>query len=294
MKALDQTKINQLIRLAADDEMTFEEHRQWDAYLAGLDESGRQAALDAIEFERHLREAVAKCMRADGTVPIDLPIHVQNLMVETEPIPADDHHVDRRWFVPSGLAAGILFIISASLIVGILGNRNNSGTGSQPNVSHTDPVWAFQTIRSTEDFLNTTIDSESLTLPMFDELDYRFVGANPVSLDGQNYGVMAVYLNNSTAARIRLWIQPADDLSSIFSDEAQLIDGQAFRIEPSDQSDGVDSQYPIGAYAWVHDNALLCLRLEKVDSDQAQSMAIDLAHHAEMPDGQIVSISPTF
>lgn len=110
-----------LLRLAADEELTAEQAIALEAHLAAHPEDR-----EFVEFEHRLRSAVGRVM-GEVTAPAELRAAVQaqiaapprslRLAGQAAPTP-------RRWFVPSGLAAGFLLLVGVAVVIGVMGRSD--------------------------------------------------------------------------------------------------------------------------------------------------------------------------
>ncbi len=116
---MDRQRINQLIRMAADGELTPALKAEFEAHVAA--NPGDQ---ECVRFERQLRQAVARAMKASADeIPASTAGAVKASLRRSEaPNPVAEPR-RLRFVVPSGLAAGIVLIVSASVIIGIAGQQ---------------------------------------------------------------------------------------------------------------------------------------------------------------------------
>ncbi len=311
-----------LIRLAIDGELTTEQRRELRTILRA-----QPAAQDAVDFESKLRSAVELAMLEYGEIPDGLGLRIQQILssesipnatnetvslsdIESPPqndvigtINADsppERHSKR--LIPSGLAAGILVLVTASILIGIVGNRNKQTSPTLPGV-----VKVAATI--IEDQRNTDRNLEALK-------DWRKV--DTVSIDRtlrSILGVDRVYIPDLTTVGCRLdefridtsWtaggspvqlryrcikpdesvvppcirIVPTKELDSVFANELDAHTG--YRIATNAYSIS-DVEHQGSCYAWVNGDLAYFLWVQK-DHD-----GLNYAFIAGMPDGEIITL----
>jgi len=168
-----------LVRLAADGELTAAEVSAFESQLASFPEDRL-----SVESERQLREAVRRIMVNDVSVPGDLRERIAAAWEGYEErvgrvadfdANADERNGEpilmrrRRWFIPSGLAAGIIVLVGGSIFIGVWANRIGGPTSvggltasdraaveiyqkTQKNLGHSleNASWLAETIDSSE------------------------------------------------------------------------------------------------------------------------------------------------
>ncbi|MFW5652989.1 MAG: anti-sigma factor family protein [Planctomycetota bacterium] len=145
----------QLIRLAVDGELSPE---QAEAFRSRLTED--EALRQALDAERHLRGAVARVMIEPTTAPAGLADDIRAALNahasehESDHAPVGvvgrigmnaaesvQHGSRRRWFPRWAMAAGIMLLVGASVVIGLLGDAlpGSFGRGSAELVRDRSP-----------------------------------------------------------------------------------------------------------------------------------------------------------
>ena len=263
-----------MIRLAADGELSREQSERLDAHLADHPE-GRLA----IDFEHHLRDAVCRVMTdpIETRLPDDLEFDLTALLDASDgcarrlrlagteaTAPADWEDAPpvvwrrRRWNMPSGLAAGLLFLVGSALIVGVLGNsswftrfwpqsiRIDDGDlanidGDFVHAEHercaTDAAYASQrlalsSVADAQAFLSGVL-GWPIAVPELGQFGYAFAGAGDCSSATPAVSglVHFQYAHRTTDARLSVFVQEVAPADLGFA--ASMEPGKAYRVYPA-------------------------------------------------------------
>lgn len=301
--------IESLIRLAADDELTTLQAELLKEYLSESDEYMIYVH-NSIDFERKLKDAVSRCMQSDRTVPVDLPFRVRAILAENELELASagyndinnnkyssNHKIVRKqWFVPSGLAAGIMIIVSVSLIAGLWGNRGPNGSGGASVKEEISDHGSLRWILNSEDAVQITrkeLGDNNFTLPVINKLGFNFDAACVTHFNNPGTVMQFNYSSLYNDLTIRVFRLNQDFRHEIPGIDPSLIlnDSMAYYLTTNDESDvSLLKEFEINlidSYMWFQDGCGYLLSAE-VGNDIPDIVAV--AHAAGMPNSEITSI----
>jgi len=311
-----------LIRLAIDGELTTEQRRELRTILRA-----QPAAQDAVDFESKLQSAVEHAMLDYGEVPEGLALRIQQILsgesiadatnatvslsdiesparkdvIGTINAESSTGHASKR-LIPSGLAAGILVLVTASIVIGIVGNRNKQTPPTLPGV-----VKVAETIienqRNTDrnlealkDWRKVDTDSIDRTLRSILGVDRVYIpdlttvgcGLNEFRIDTSwTAGGSPVQLRyrciqpDESVVPPSIRIVPTKELDSIFAKELNAYTG--YRIA-TDAYSISDIEHQGSCYAWIKGDLAYFLWVQK-DHD-----GLNYALIAGMPDGEIITL----
>ena len=266
------SEITDLLRIAADDEMTEPQTQLLESHLAA-----HPADHDFIAFERRLRAAVDRVM-GQVVAPPDL-----RQRVETQwhaPAPSHRRTVSaappsltfatpgpRRLFVPSGLAAGFLLLVGVAVVIGLSGYSDwfewfrpaqipISDEGGSPGF----PVQEHQLCANDEAYAQRkfTLHSEAevhahlrddlqwnVSVPDLSTFGLTLLDAGDCDAGGGSADSIHLrYTNNVTT--LSVWIEHS--LPSELTHSAGLEEGHAYHITPTNRQLLQDES--TAYYAW--------------------------------------------
>ncbi len=290
-----------LLRLAADEELTAEQAIALEAHLAAHPED-----LEFVAFERRLRAAVGRAM-GDVAVPTELRAAVQaqlsapahSLRLAGDVAPAASAvgagSSRRRWFVPSGLAAGFLLLVGVAVVIGVMGRSdwfdwfrspqinisNEGGSLGFPIQEHqrciTDASYARRKFTiHTQDALARHLAKDlrwDVTIPDLSPFGYVFEDAGNCNVGGGSVeSVHLRYVNDSTT--VSVWIErsrPSD-----LTHSATFEEGHAYFVTPTDRRALPDGQSAY--YAWRSGDFVY--RIVPGSAGESRAMAVSVG----MPD----------
>jgi len=307
----------QLLRSAADDELSEEQLRALEDDLAEHPEDEL-----ILENERSLRGAVKRIMYGEVVIPSGLRERVIEIWKQSQeqdntPIP-----VRRRpWFIPSGLAAGILLLVGASVLISVWSNHlvDQSETGrltpsakaaidmynralaGRDLIENSAPgtEWLAQTDDAAEAVLAERFGPERGFVPDLREHGYHFMGlrvgkqiAGSVCLVYEQFGSSTGESSDSATKRqenrlIVLWMtKPADIDSNLLR---QLQEGKGYRLTSGITPEGA-TQPLNGCFAWRFDNLVMILRIDHGVKPTDENTARAMAYTLGMPIGPVTTI----
>jgi len=299
------SEIANLLRTAADEEMTSEQSQRLEAHL-----EAHPADRAIIDFERRLREAVGRVMGADEA-PAGLRDQLRSPQAGlTEPLSFDagaraasapvarGAHGARagrgRW-LPSGLAAGFLLLIGAAVVISVISPRqlfewfrpsqinvDVEGVSGFPSEHHrcaTDEQYARKkfNIHSAEE-LESHLRNDfgwEVEVPDLSAFGYNLLDAGDCTMGAGGSGVDSIHLRYSNDQNVvSVWIEHS--LPSELTHSAGLKEGVAYRIVPLDRRMGRDEDnayfaWRIGEYVF---------RFVPASVDRSREMAVGIG----MPD----------
>jgi len=294
------SEIANLLRTAADEEMTSEQSQRLEAHL-----EAHPADRAIIDFERRLREAVGRVMGADEA-PESLRDEVVSLGgARVEPLPFETAAVgpgaarpgvrEGRRFLPSGLAAGFLLLIGAAVVISVISPRqlfewfrpsqinvDVEGVSGFPSEHHrcaTDEQYARKkfNIHSAEE-LESHLRNDfgwEVEVPDLSAFGYNLLDAGDCTMGAGGSGVDSIHLRYSNDQNVvSVWIEHS--LPSELTHSAGLKEGVAYRIVPLDRRMGRDEDnayfaWRIGEYVF---------RFVPASVDRSREMAVGIG----MPD----------
>lgn len=284
---MDQVELDNLVRRIADDEATPDERAEFERWAAE-----RPTLAGAVETEQRLHAAVRRVMSAETETPADLERRVRMALRSasaghggTELAPR------RRRLIPSGLAAGILIIVAASIIFGILGRSTSPDWGplrdragylfeifvdahrwSIENPSSWRDDGLFRDVSEACEWLRRFNDRD-VAPPDLSSVGFEYAGARPLGA-----GLHLRYRRPSDSSTISFYIQDLDSVRIKAREALQA--GVPYRSR--DLAAEADLQPSQTSYLWISGPWLFAL-VNGEDSEEA----LRLARSAGMPAGEI-------
>jgi len=289
-----------LLRIAADGELTEQQSRRLDSHLAA-----NPGDHEFLAFERRLRAAVGRVM-GEAAAPSDLrsrieaqlhaPVESLSLAGRAASRPLTLPALRRRHlFVPSGLAAGFLLLVGVAVLIGVTGHADwfdwftptkitvsdQRGPLNFPVQEHElcarDEVYAqrkFTLHTQAEVRAHITDDLHwDVSVPDLSSFGYSLHDAGDcVAGGGAADSIHLRYMNGSTP--LSLWIEHS--LPSELTHSADLQEGHAYYITPTNRQSLQDASRAY--YAWrVSD---FVYKIVPASVDNSREMAISIG----MPD----------
>lgn len=281
-----------LLRIAADDELTAEQSDRLRAHLALHPEDEA-----FVEFERRLRAAVGRVMGKDQA-PASLRLAVRaSFEPASQALPFGSAAAPwagrRRPFVPSGLAAGFLLLIGAAVVLSIaaprdwfdwrrpvhipIGVEGSLGFPGEHLRCATDEHYARSklSLQSLDEVRAHLSDDLRWNVPVPDlsSFGYRFLNAGDCSVIGRGSDLIHLRFG-SDADVVSVWIERSHP--SDLTHSAGLREGLAYRVVPVDR--GMTRDLDKAYYAWRRGEYVL--RLVPASAVQSREMAVAIG----MPD----------
>ncbi len=255
---MNRAEIANLLRAAADEELSGAERARLETHLAA-----NPADRAFIDFERRLREAVARVMGAERS-PDSLRGEIEShLSGDGEVLPfalASRAQAQRRWRVrPSGLAAGFVLLIGAAVVVSVINPSLLSdwrrastinvdaevglGFADEHRRCATDEQYAREKLdlHSREELL-AHLERDlgwEIEAPDLSEFGFVLRSAGDCAIGGAAAGIGSVHLLfDDGAVAVSVWIEHS--LPSELTHSARLEEGRAYRIAPIDRRRGRD------------------------------------------------------
>ncbi len=255
---MNRAEIANLLRAAADDELPPAERARLEAHL-----KANPADQAFIDFERRLRDAVARVMGAEQA-PESLRGEIQSHLAEAgEGLSfaraVRERNRRPRRLVPSGLAAGFLLLIGAALVVSVINpsllfdwRRASTinvdveiglGFPDEHRRCATDEQYAQDKLdlRSREE-LQVHLRRDlgwQVEVPDLSEFGFQLRSAGDCTIGSAAAGVGSVHLLfDDGAGAVSVWIEHS--LASDLTHSARLEEGRAYRIAPIDRRRGRD------------------------------------------------------
>lgn len=245
-----------LLRRAADDELTSEEVQALESHLAA-----RPQDQEFIAFERRLRGAVGRVM-GDVSAPQDVRAAVQAQVAQpalrlagtAAAAPGMRRGAPRRLLAPSGLAAGFVLLVGAAVVIGLSGRADwfdwfrapqieissEDGALGFPIDEHrrceSDATYAQKkfTLHSREQ-LEKHLASElhwDVSLPDLTAYGYEFADAGDCSVGrGTVDSVHLRYASESDA--VSVWIEQS--MPSDLTHSAAIVEGHCYYVTPTNR-----------------------------------------------------------
>ncbi len=286
-----------LLRRAADEELTSEEVQALESHLAAHPQDR-----EFIAFERRLRGAVGRVM-GDVSAPQDVRAAVQaqaaqpalRLAGTAASAPGALRAAPRRLLAPSGLAAGVVLLVGAAVVIGLSGRADwfdwfrapqidissEDGSLGFPIDEHrrceSDATYAQKkfTLHSREQLRQHFADELhwNVSLPDLGAFGYEFAEAGNCSVGrGTVDSVHLRYTNGPST--LSVWIEQS--MPSDLTHSAAIVEGHAYLVTPTNREAARDAK---GAYyAWR--DCDFVYRLVPASVDQAREMAVAIG----MPD----------
>lgn len=256
---MNRAEIANLLRAAADEELSVAERARLETHLAA-----NPADRAFIDFERRLREAVARVMaaeRAPDSLRGEIESHMEAQIGETLSFAsASRAQAQRRWRVrPSGLAAGFVLLIGAAVVVSVMNPSLLSdwrrastinvdaevglGFADEHRRCATDEQYAREKLdlHSREELL-AHLQGDlgwEVEAPDLSAFGFTLRSAGDCAIGGSAAGVGSVHLLFDDGAKaVSVWIEHS--LPSELTHSARLEEGRAYRIAPIDRRRGRD------------------------------------------------------
>lgn len=301
-----------LIRLAADGELTAAEVSAFESQLAAFPQDRL-----SVESERQLREAVRRIMVNEVSMPGDLRERIaaawegyEECVSGVSDFGANNNErigesiamQRRRWFIPSGLAAGIIVLVGGSILIGVWANRiggpRSAGelTASdraameiyqktQKSLGHSleNANWLAETIDSSEAKLAQEFGAARGYVPRLREVGFAYRGLRVDSeIPGSRSLTYSDVDDDSNLAV--LWVTRRRNIDSRLVETMKA--GVGYRLTSGPIPNG-GSEPLNGCFAWVDSEVIYIAQLDhsKIGEEKAEEMARALG----MPDGPIVT-----
>lgn len=294
------SEITNLLRIAADDELTAEQSQSLEAHLAAHPEDH-----EFVAFERRLRAAVGRVMGA-AVAPAALRSRLEaELHAPTESLrlagtasmrpQAPAAAGSRRILMPSGLAAGFLLLVGVAVVIGVTGHSDwfDWFSPNQIQISSKGgalgfPVQEHQLCAKDELYAQRkfTLHSESelrahisndlqwdVAVPDLSPFGFTLHDAGDCRAGGGSADSIHIrYVNDSTT--VSVWIEHS--LPSELTHSAGLEEGHAYYITPTNVQSVKDESNAY--YAWRHGEFVF--KLVPASAAESRKLAVSIG----MPD----------
>jgi anti-sigma factor RsiW len=292
---MSQETLANLIRLAADDELSDQQQAELDALR-----SDHPEVAESVAFQRSLRVAVGRSMGGPGmTAPAGLEGRIRKALAAEEHRQAMEANgpfnfirtLGRRQ-VPNSIAAGFLLLLGAAVVMSLLGlPRGNQGFGPAMNGLQVESGLEFPAIEHVKCTSNRTYAEQKLTLHQLDEVErhftdelkwdvavpdltsigYTFFDAGPCTLNGRSVESVHLRYQNEESI-VSVWVEraPRSDLTHV----AGFVDGHAYMVMPSVNPGAVESGPSY--FAWRRGDFVYRLVPSSVDDARAIAMTVGM------------------
>jgi len=307
----------QLLRLAADEELSAEQ-----SHALERDSVDCADGEVFIANERALRCAVKRVMEAEVVVPNGLR---GRIMAGWKRF--DSGHQEslpmrrRRWFVPSGLAAGILILVGASVMISVWSNKiidqseNGNLTPSAKaaidmyNRTRVGPdlieeaaagsAWLARTDDAAEAVLAERFGAEHGFVPDIRSFGYHFMGLRTGQQIANSACLVYAHLDSVTGGTegsagtndgdhlAVLWMAKPSEIDADLL--KQLEEGRGYRLTSGVIPAGASSPLN-GCFAWRTQDIVMIFRINHDQKDMGEAVVQDMARVLGMPSGPVTTI----
>lgn len=255
--------INKLIRLAADGELD-EQHRAEFERLKAVSPDETTAGMN---IERDLRQLVARAMNNDSLPPSGLRQQIrEGVKIDLEPWPSMNWKRSRSWLRPSGLAAGLLVVVSAAIVAGVMLERHGIGNGAAGSILRQEQA-TQQSLAEARRHITDDLQWGGAMVPDFSSYGYRLVSWLDFQTPPRSAKVCQLQFTGDHGV-VNVWIEPYEVGNVGLM--GQMVRGQAHQIRvPTQSADGSLD----GAYAWIQGEFVYFLTTAEPDFGRKLSMA---------------------
>lgn len=266
--------INKLIRMAADGELDESNRAEFERLKAvSPDETAA-----GVNVERDLRQLVARAMANDTVPPTGLRQQIrEGVRVDLEPWPNVTWRRKSSWLLPSGLAAGLLVVVSAAIIAGTMlsGNSGASVSFGPLRIPRGNPT---QTLSEVRRHLTEDLKWGAAVVPEFSSFGYRFLGWTDFQTPPGMATVCQIQYTGPKGV-VNVWIEQHRVEDVGLASHMEPNRGHQISVPSASRDGSLD-----GAYAWIHGKFVYYL------TTADPGFGLRLAHAAGMPESELAII----